>query len=42
MTQEERLKEYLRKEGIHNMEQLKKAIEEMPKINLALFKGAKA
>lgn len=33
------MEEYLKQYGIYTMEDLKKAIEEMPKINLALFKG---
>lgn len=33
------MKEYLEKHGIKNIQDLKKAIENMDKINLSLFKG---
>jgi dihydroorotase len=35
------MEEYLKENGIHSIEDLKKAIEEMEKINLMLFKGEK-
>ncbi len=33
------MEQYLKENGITTLEELKKAIEEMEKINLALFKG---